>query len=327
MLATVDTIALDKTGTLTFGTPAVTEVHATAGVSARAVVEAAAIAERRSEHPLGRAIRMRAEALGLEVVEPEHFASTPGRGVVARLHGDEIVAGNRAFFHERRIATDGIASASGDASSEVLVARGGRLLGAIRVADALRPEAQAAVAELRAMGLRTVLLTGDQHAVAASVARALGVDEMASELLPEGKVKQVERLVSQGRKVAMVGDGVNDAPALMAASIGVAMGSGTDVARESADVVLIGNDLAKFVETVRLARRTRGIIMQNFAGTLTVDGIGIVLAALGILNPLLAAFIHVTSELAFIGNSARLVPGRARAVQRTQMIQRPEHAH
>ncbi|HEX7941660.1 MAG TPA: HAD-IC family P-type ATPase, partial [Gemmatimonadaceae bacterium] len=169
-----------------------------------------------------------------------------------------------------------------------------------------------AVAELRAMGLRTVLLTGDQRAVGTAVARALGVDEMVSELLPEGKVEQVKRLVEEGRKVAMVGDGVNDAPALMAASIGVAMGSGTDVARESASVVLIGNDLSRFVETVQLARRMRGIIMQNFAGTLTVDAIGIGLAAFGLLSPPLAAFIHVASELTFILNSTRLLPAPRR---------------
>jgi P-type E1-E2 ATPase len=161
------------------------------------------------------------------------------------------------------------------------------------------------------MGLRTVLLTGDQHGVAQAVAQELGVDEMFAELLPEAKLEQVKRMVGQGRKVAMVGDGVNDAPALMAASVGVAMGSGTDVARESANVVLLGNDLSKFVQTVRLARRMRSIIMQNFVGTLVVDGVGMALAAVGLLNPLLAAFIHVASELTFILNSTRLLPRAA----------------
>jgi Cd2+/Zn2+-exporting ATPase/Cu+-exporting ATPase len=204
-------------------------------------------------------------------------------------------------------------SSDGGASSEVLVARGGRLLGAIRIADALRPESKLAVAALRAMGIRTVLLTGDQRGAATVVARELGVDDVVSELLPEGKVAHVERLTREGRKVAMVGDGLNDAAALAAASaggtgVGVAMGSGTDVTRESADVVLIGNDLSKFVDTVRLARRMRGIIMQNFAGTLAVDAVGMALAAFGFLNPLFAAFIHVTSELTFILNSTRLLP-------------------
>ena len=316
-LATIDTVAIDKTGTLTFGTPAVTEIYPTSGATAKAVIEAAAIAERRSEHPLGRAILGRAESLGIAVVEPEQFDAFPGRGVVARLDGDEIVAGNRAFFSDRGIPTDGITSADGDASSEVLVARGGRLQGAIRIADALRPESKAAVAELRAMGIRTVLLTGDQRGVATIVARELGVDDVVFELLPEGKVARVEALARDGRRVAMVGDGLNDAAALAAASVGgtgvgVAMGSGTDITRESADVVLIGNDLSKFVDTVRLARRMRGIIMQNFAGTIAVDAVGMGLAAFGFLNPLFAAFIHVTSELAFILNSTRLLPAPRR---------------
>jgi heavy metal translocating P-type ATPase len=309
-LARIDTVALDKTGTLTFGAPEVGEVHAVAGVAPTSVIEAAAIAERRSEHPLGKAILTRAGALGLSVVEPEQFDYAPGLGVVAWTDGDEVVVGNRALFRERGIDAAGVAP-NGGASSEVLVARGGRLLGAIHIADMLRPEAKAAVAELRAMGLKTVLLTGDQGGVAQEVARELGVDEMVAELLPEAKLEQVKLMVGQGRKVAMVGDGVNDAPALMAASVGVAMGSGTDVARESANVVLLGNDLSKFVETVRLARQTRGIIMQNFVGTLVVDGVGMALAAVGLLNPLLAAFIHVASELAFILNSTRLLPRAA----------------
>jgi Cd2+/Zn2+-exporting ATPase/Cu+-exporting ATPase len=307
-LATIDTVALDKTGTLTFGTPEVREVHPVAGVAPRNVIEAAAFAERRSEHPLGKAIVARAGAMGLGIVEPEHFDYAPGRGVVARRDGDEVVVGNRRLFRERGIDVALLLAPNGEASSEVLVARGGRLLGAIHIADMLRPEAKVAVAELRAMGLRTVLLTGDHRAVAMAVARELGVDEMIAELLPQAKLEQVKRMVAQGRKVAMVGDGVNDAPALMAATVGVAMGSGTDVARESANVVLLGNDLSKFVETVRLARRMRRIIMQNFAGTLVVDGIGMGLAAFGLLNPLLAAFIHVASELTFILNSTRLLP-------------------
>jgi heavy metal translocating P-type ATPase len=307
-LASLDTVALDKTGTLTFGTPEVREVYPAAGVDPRALIEAAAIAERRSEHPLGKAILTRAGALGLSVLEPEQFDYAPGRGVVARTGGDEVVVGNRALFRERGLDASDVGATNGDASSEVLVARGGRLLGAIHIADGLRPEAKAAVAGLRAMGLRTVLLTGDQLGVAQAVARELGVDEMAAELLPEAKLELVRGMVAQGRKVAMVGDGVNDAPALMAASVGVAMGSGTDVARESANVVLLGNDLSKFVETVRLARRMRGIIMQNFVGTLVVDGAGMALAAAGLLNPLLAAFIHVASELTFILNSTRLLP-------------------
>jgi P-type Cu+ transporter len=158
------------------------------------------------------------------------------------------------------------------------------------------------------MGLKTVLLSGDTQAATASVGRDLGVDEAVGGLLPEQKAKWVTELRSKGRNVAMVGDGINDAPALVEANVGIAMGSGTDVARESADVILIGSDLSKLVETLRVARRCRGIIMQNFVGTLIVDSVGVGMAAFGFLNPLLAAFIHVTSELAFILNSTRLLP-------------------
>jgi P-type E1-E2 ATPase len=163
------------------------------------------------------------------------------------------------------------------------------------------------------MGLKTVLLSGDTRAANSSVGHDLGVDEAIGELLPDQKAKWVRELRGMGRKVAMVGDGINDAPALVEANVGVAMGSGTDVARESADVILIGSDLSKFVETLRVARRCHGIIMQNFVGTLLVDSVGVGLAAFGFLNPLLAAFIHVTSELAFILNSTRLLPRSSEA--------------
>jgi P-type E1-E2 ATPase len=216
------------------------------------------------------------------------------------------VVGNSALLHEKGI--DWPASASESAGSEIGVARAGQFIGAIRIGDTLRPEAVQAVADLRSLGLRTVLLTGDARSVADAAARTLHVDEVGADLLPAQKVDRVREMMGEGRTVVMVGDGINDAPALMQASVGVAMGSGTDVARESASIVLIGNDLSKFVETIRIARRCRGIIYQNFAGTLIVDSIGIVLAGMGMLNPLLAAFIHVTSELAFILNSTRLIP-------------------
>jgi Cd2+/Zn2+-exporting ATPase/Cu+-exporting ATPase len=192
--------------------------------------------------------------------------------------------------------------------SEIFVAREGQFLGTLVVADMLRSEATKAIEDLKSMGLRTVLLTGDSLAVASDIGGKLGVDEIAAELLPEDKLAFVSRLTAARHNVVMVGDGVNDAPALMKATVGIAMGAGTDVARESANVVLIGNDLSKLVETLSIARRCRRTIMQNFVGTLVVDTIGVGLAAFGFLNPLLAAFIHVSSEMTFILNSARLLP-------------------
>jgi len=313
-LGRVDTVVLDKTGTLTYGRPAVQRVLTVAGVSPETVLDAAAAAEQRSEHPLGQTIVAHARAQKRPVVEPDRFSYTPGRGIAAEVAATTVLVGNRAWMRERGVVMPD-ASGTGigretaaSAASEVFVARDGRLLGAIAIADAVRPEGQRAVAALGRMGIRTILLTGDTRSVAEAVARSLDIREVEADLLPEDKLERVKALVAASRTVAMVGDGVNDAPALMAASVGVGMGSGTDVARESADVVLLGNDLARFVETLAVARRTRGIIWQNFTGTLVVDALGVGLAAFGLLGPLLAAFIHVASELAFILNSARLLP-------------------
>ena len=315
-LASVDTVVLDKTGTATYGTPSVRAVVPVAGVSEQDVVQAAALAERRSEHAVAKAVLARAGELGLPAAEPERFAYTPGRGVVAELAGERFLAGNEAFLVEQGVDFAVPAEWRPDGASPVFVARGNRLLGVIEVADTLRPEAPEAVRALRAMGIRTILLSGDAQSIAEAVARQIGTDEVSGGLLPDQKQRWVASLVEQGRKVAMVGDGINDAPALAAASVGVAMGSGTDVARESADVVLLGNDLLKFVETVRLARRARRIIRQNFGGTLAVDAVGMGFAAAGLLSPLLAALVHVTSELAFILNSTRLLPSGLPAATR-----------
>jgi Cd2+/Zn2+-exporting ATPase/Cu+-exporting ATPase len=309
-LSVVDTVVFDKTGTLTIGRPELRDIRPMAGVDAATVLEAAAIAERRSEHPLGAAIVAAAEARGLPPIEPVEFAYYPGRGIVARAaDGAALVVGNRALIAGHNIALPSAATEAG--ASEVLVARGGKLLGAIAIADRLRGEARPAIDALRSLGIRAILLTGDSRIVAAAVALELGIDEVEADLLPEAKLRRINALMAAGHKVAMVGDGVNDAPALAAASVGVAMGSGTDVARESADVVLLGNDLARLVETLRIARRTRRIVWQNFVGTIGVDSCGIVLAALGFLNPLLAAFIHVASEMTFILNSTRMLPSPA----------------
>jgi P-type E1-E2 ATPase len=223
------------------------------------------------------------------------------------VEGKRTLVGTRALLEQEGVPIPDDGSQS-ERFSEVMVAAGGRVLGSIRIADVLRSEAAAAVREMKGLGLRTVLLTGDRKEIADATARELGVDEVQSELLPDQKVARVRELRAQGRTVVMVGDGVNDAPALMESNVGVAMGSGTDVARESASVVLLGNDLLRFVGVLKVARRCRAIIMANFIGTLAVDSVGVGLAAFGLLNPVLAALIHVSSELLFILNSARLLP-------------------
>jgi heavy metal translocating P-type ATPase len=310
-LGRVDTVVLDKTGTLTVGKPEVQQIVPAGEVSADTVLAAAAAAELRSEHPLGKAIVAYARRQKCDIAEPSSFAYTPGRGILARVNDQVVLVGNQLWLADNGVNAQRPTSHEAEAGAEVLVARDGRLLGSIIVADTIRPEAQRAIVELHRMNIKTVLLSGDTRRVASAVGTKLGIEEIEAELLPEEKLSRIRKLVAQNRVVAMVGDGINDAPALAEANVGIAMGSGTDVAQESADVVLLGNDLARLAETLAVAKRTRGIIWQNFAGTLIVDAAGMALASIGVLGPLLAAFIHVSSELVFILNSARLLPRKS----------------
>ena len=311
LLSSVDTVVFDKTGTLTYGKPEVTSILAADGHSEQEVLQIASMAEQRSEHPLGKAIVNKAAEAQLEVFAPEEFKYAPGKGIDCRVDHRRILVGNRAFLRDNNIVI--VLNGAGshpDPSPEILVACNGVYLGAIGIADTLRPEAKQSVAALHALGIRTVLLTGDAKLVAESIAKEVGIDVIHAEVLPDQKSEVIRQLVKSGQKVAMVGDGINDAPALMQATVGIAMGSGTDVARESAKIMLIGNNLLRLVDTIKISRRCHRTIMQNFAGTLAVDSVGVGLAAFGMLNPLLAAFIHVASELTFILNSARLLPRR-----------------
>ncbi|HUO27605.1 MAG TPA: cation-translocating P-type ATPase [Bryobacteraceae bacterium] len=311
-LSKVDTVVLDKTGTLTLGNPEVLAIDPAPGIERERLLRVAASAERYSEHPLARAILKTANAAALGLVDPDGFTYTPGKGISCRVDGEETVVGNRAFLleHDVKVFTPSI---DHDSATEISVAQGHVHLGSLRIADVLRPEAVEAVRALKEMSVRTVLLTGDTAAIGRAVGQQLQVDDVEAELLPQQKLDRVRALRSAGRTVAMVGDGINDAPALMEANVGIAMGSGTEVARESANVLLLGNDLLKVVEVIKIARRCNRIIMFNFAGTLGVDGVGVGLAAFGFLNPVLAVLIHVTSELIFILNSARLLSRSSKA--------------
>jgi len=318
-LGRLHTVFLDKTGTITFGAPSVAQVQPAPGISDEVILKAAASAEHGSEHPLGRAIVRYAEGKNIPLSQPSEFRYEVGRGVVAQVEDERIAVGNRAHLLSLGIEVP-------DQEPEfhgmsVLVAVGKRYYGSISIEDQIRPSAAKAVRELEKMKIRVILLTGDSQAAALAVADQVGIFHVHADLLPEQKAVEVEAHTRKGRTVAMVGDGINDAPALSKATVGVAMGAGTDVARECADIVLIGNDLEKFVETVRIARRCRAIIFQNFYGTLIVDTIGIGMAAAGLLNPLLAAFIHVASELTFILNSTRLLAPRQRVSKGRPRIQ------
>ena len=325
-LSAVDTVVLDKTGTLTVGAPRVVAVGPTeAAAGEDEVLALAAAAEWNSEHPIGRAIYSEAAVRDLTVPMPQDVVYSPGAGVSARVDGRRVTVGRRKRQEHQpgqdtSGSDDAIASsiASGpeapSATSVVEVRADGQLLGTIALADRLRQGAATAVRDLSEMGLGVLMLTGDSAASASHVAGLLGLteDQVRNDLLPTDKEEVVRSLRQAGKCVAMVGDGVNDAPALSAADVGIAMGTGTDVAREAGDVVLVGSAPADLVETVRVARRARGIIMVNFVGTVVVDAAGMIAAGLGLLGPVAAALVHVVSESAFILNSARLVPRPAR---------------
>src|SRR4029077_8789046 len=218
-LADVDTILLDKTGTLTYGTPEVMEIRPAAGVTTESLLRAAAIAESQSEHPVAKAILSKASQMNIHFRNPDRFDYTPGRGIIAEIDGEEIAVGNWMHLQDEGIAGEAM---QGTSDGAVLVTRGGHLLGSIRVADLLRPEAKTAIRGFKSIGLKTILLTGDSRKVAEPVGKGLGVDDILAELLPEQKLQRVEELLAQGRKVVMVGDGINDAPALARATVGVA---------------------------------------------------------------------------------------------------------
>lgn len=304
-LGSVDTIVLDKTGTLTLGHPEVVSIKP-ARVGSLDLLGIAASAERYSEHPFARAIVRKAAQLGVVTGDSTDFSAEAGRGIRCRVDGKLILVGSRAYLRGAGVLVPEFHKPPGTVS-DVLIAEAGAYIGRIQVADVLRSSAKGAMESLKQMGIRTILLTGDAAAIAEVIGRELGVDEAKGGLLPEDKLQEVQRLRSAGNVVAMVGDGVNDAPALVAANVGVAVGSATDVASESASVLLLGDDLARLTDVVKTARQCHRIIMTNFFGTLSVDTVGVALAAFGMLNPILAALIHVTSEMAFILNSARLV--------------------
>jgi heavy metal translocating P-type ATPase len=308
-LADIDTIVLDKTGTLTMGVPEVTGIRVADGATENDVLENAAIAEQHSEHPIGEAVIRKARIAKVSLRDYSHLQYIPGKGVTCIDRGSKIAVGTRTLLEENGINANGAASFLSDTKpgeTLVYVGRETEILGALTIADQLRSEAIQAVEQLKKQGYRTVLLSGDSSEAASAIGIQLGVHEAIGNLLPEQKLEKVREFLQQGRKVAMVGDGVNDAPALAEATVGIAMGGGTDVALETADITLMTSDLSRLVEVLNIAKRCYRVIRFNFWGTIAVDTLGIVLAFFGLLAPIIAALIHVGSELAFILNSARL---------------------
>jgi Cu+-exporting ATPase len=310
----LDTVVFDKTGTVTEGTPTVQRI---AGEDELEALRLAASLERHSEHPLGEAIVAEASARGLALAEPRQFESLTGRGVTGIVEGRRVAVGNSALLVELGIAPGRFAAEAAafaaSAHTPVFVAVNGAVAAVIAMTDAVRPAAHEAVQALRRMGLETVMLTGDDARTAEAVARTVGIDRVAANLLPEGKLEEVRRLQAAERVVAMVGDGINDAPALAQADVGIAMGTGTDVAMEASDITLMRGDPLGVPRAVALARRTMRVMRQNLFWAFVYNVVGIPIAAgalyptLGIrLTPVFAAAAMAVSSVSVVMNSLRL---------------------
>lgn len=304
-LPEIKVLLIDKTGTLTLGEPTITEVVPLDGLSADELLSTAAAVERYSEHPLAAAVTSAAIARGLQVEESDHFEVIPGRGAQAVVSGSLVRIGNRQFIET---GGEDLEEASRDGHTLLFVEREGRLLGYLKSSDELRKDVPAAIEALRSRGLRRIeLITGDREPVARSIAAELGIDYQA-DLLPEEKLSIVERYQSSGSAVAMIGDGINDAPALARADVGMAMGAaGTDIAIEAAHIAILGDDWSAIPELFEIADHTMGIVRLNLVFTGVYNFAGILLAALGIIPPILAAAAQSLPDIGILANSSRLL--------------------
>lgn len=306
----LDTVLFDKTGTLTRGEPTVTDVVPLGGYPAAEILTLAAAVEVGSEHPLGEAIVRAARHRGLDLPKVSAFEAIPGHGIRGTVNGHLVLLGNRRLFKREGIepaaAEESLTRLEAEGKTAMLVGCEKTLAGVVAVADTLKPEAREAVAALRQEGIAVVLLTGDNERTAKAIAREVGIDQVIAEVLPGDKARVVQGLQKQGKVVAMVGDGVNDAPALAAADIGIAIGSGSDVAKETGGIILIKDDVRDVVAGVRISRATMRKIKQNLFWAFIYNSVGIPVAALGFLNPIIAAAAMALSSLSVIINSALL---------------------
>lgn len=318
LMGRVDTVVLDKTGTVTEGKPRVTDVLSAAGMDESALLSAAASLEKPSEHPLAGAIVAEAETRKLTLHPASDFSAVAGGGVTASVAGVKLLAGNEAFMAQSGVAVSAelhsaAAQLAEDGKTPLFVAGNGALLGVVAVADVVKRDSAAAVAALRSMGCEVVLLTGDNRRTADAIARQVGVSRVIAQVLPQDKARVVRELQASGGRVAMVGDGINDAPALVTADVGLAIGAGTDVAIESADIVLMKNSLMDVADAVSLSRATLRNIRQNLFWAFFYNSVGIPVAAGALypawgltLNPMLAAAAMSLSSVCVVGNALRL---------------------
>jgi len=304
------TVVFDKTGTLTRGEPNITDIIAIGSHPEADILRAAAAVEVGSEHPLGEAIVRAAQHRELALPKVENFESIPGHGIRGNVDGKVTLLGNRRLFEREGIDTkpaeEIMAKLEAQGKTAMLVGLDGGLAGVLAVADTLKPEAKDAIAELMKENVEVIMLTGDNRRTAEAIAKELGIKRVIAEVLPSDKAKVIQDLQKQGKSVAMVGDGVNDAPALAVAEIGIALGSGSDVAKETGGIVLIKNDVRDVVASIRLSRATMRKIKQNLFWAFIYNAIGVPIAAFGFLNPIIAAAAMALSSLSVIVNSALL---------------------
>lgn len=318
-LASIDTICFDKTGTLTFGRPKLLQAVALNGVRERDVLRFSAVAEKFSEHPLGRAVVRAAQEPEMAVADPDDFEALPGLGVRASTEGRRLLLGRPELLGEQGVAIPAAVESqttqlAGSGRTVIVVADGGQMAGLLVLEDALRPESVPAVRRLNDMGIRTVLISGDNQHTAGRIASQLGIKDVHAEVLPAQKVEIVKRLQSEGRRVAFVGDGVNDGPALAVADVGIAMGrGGTDVAIETAEIGLLADDLSKLPHLLEVSHQAIRAINQNLVFSLAVLGLAVGLTIPGVLTPVTGALLHELSSIPVIANSARLIGLRERA--------------
>ncbi len=306
----VNIVVFDKTGTITKGKPEVTDIVPTTDFSDRAVLAAAAAVERGSEHPLGRAIVEHAEANGLALSEPQNFEAVRGKGVSATVDGRNVLVGSRRLMKENGIdptpLEDELVRLENEAKTAMLVAIDGALAGVVAVADTLKEDSAQAIAALHDMGIQTAMITGDNQRTAEAIAKTVGIDHVLAEVLPDGKVAEVQKLQQKFGLVAFVGDGINDAPALTQANVGLAIGTGTDIAIEASDITLVRGELTGVVEAITLSRATFKKIKQNLFWAFFYNVAMIPLAVIGWMHPVLAEIAMATSSITVVSNANRL---------------------
>lgn len=306
----INAVVLDKTGTITKGSPELTDVIATGEYGEEDILRYAAITEKASEHPLGEAIVNAAKDRGIKLEDPEKFDAIPGHGVKAVVEGKEIIMGNRKLMRKENIETDGVEAAMENLEIEgktaMLMAVNGNIAGIVAVADTVKENSRKAIKELQDMGIEVYMITGDNERTARAIARQVGIDRVLAEVLPEHKAEEIKKLAEQGKVTGMVGDGINDAPALAAADVGFAIGTGTDVAIETADITLMSGDLMGIVLAIKLSRATMRNIKQNLFWAFIYNTIGIPFAALGFLSPVIAGGAMAFSSVSVVSNALRL---------------------